>query len=272
MSENVTRLALLIDSDNVSATRARDIIDELATYGTLTVRRAYGDWSSNQLGRWRDELHPNAITPIQQFANTKGKNATDSALIIDAMDLLYSGHLDGFVIVSSDSDFTRLATRLRESGKVVYGVGARKTPRAFSEACDRFIYLENLGGAAEPEEQLDEPTATEPREVEDVNSPRLRSRVDKALHATSGDDGWSPLPALGQQLQKSDSTFDPRTYGFAKLSDLMTHLPYVDIKWDGGRPGSGRVWVKQTGKRAPAKKAASKTAAAPRRAAKKSTD
>lgn len=268
MSDAVTRLALLIDSDNVSAARARDIIDELATYGTLTVRRAYGDWSSNQLGRWRDELHPNAITPIQQFANTKGKNATDSALIIDAMDLLYSGHLDGFVIVSSDSDFTRLATRLRESGKVVYGVGAKKTPRAFSEACDRFIYLENLGGATEPEEPVDTPAAG-PVEVEDVDSPRLRSRVDKALHATSGDDGWSPLPALGQQLQKSDSTFDPRTYGFAKLSELMTHLPYVDIKWDGGRPGAGRVWVKQTGRAAPAKKAAAK-ATKTTKAAKKS--
>ena len=152
MSDDTRRLAVLIDADNISAKVAKDVFEELAGYGTLTVKRAYGDWTTSQLHGWKEQLHAYAIAPMQQFGYTVGKNSTDSALIIDAMDLLYAGHLDGFVIVSSDSDFTRLATRLRESGKTVYGVGAKKTPRAFRDACDKFTFLEVLRAeTAEPQ-------------------------------------------------------------------------------------------------------------------------
>src|SRR3954453_23318616 len=146
MPDATIRLAVLIDADNTSAKFVKEMFDELAGYGTITVKRAYGDWSSDGLKGWRDVLLGNAISPQQQFAYTSGKNATDSALIIDAMDLLYSGNVDGFALVSSDSDFTPLATRLRESGKRVIGVGQRKTPKAFVEACERFLFLEVLAG------------------------------------------------------------------------------------------------------------------------------
>src|SRR3954451_3464805 len=146
---DTTRLAVLIDSDNTTASLTTELLEEIATYGTPTIKRAYGDWTTQNLAGWKDELLRNAIQPIQQFAYTRGKNATDSALIIDAMDALYAGNVEGFVIVSSDSDFTRLATRLRESGRTVYGIGNEATPEAFVKACDRFIYLELLG--PEPE-------------------------------------------------------------------------------------------------------------------------
>ena len=144
------RLAVLIDSDNTSFKHAKDVLEEIAKYGTPTIKRAYGDWTTQQLVGWKDQMLRNAIQPIQQFAYTTGKNSTDSALIIDAMDLLYAGNVEGFVIVSSDSDFTRLATRLRESGMTVYGLGRRKTPEAFVSACDRFIYLDLLSQEPEP--------------------------------------------------------------------------------------------------------------------------
>src|SRR3954454_250249 len=144
MATDLTRLAVLIDSDNTTASLTTELLGEIAKYGTPTIKRAYGDWTTQQLSGWKDELHRHAIQPIQQFAYTRGKNATDSALIIDAMDLLYAGNLEGFVLVSSDSDFTRLATRLRESGMTVYGLGRRTTPEPFVAACDRFIYLDLL--------------------------------------------------------------------------------------------------------------------------------
>ena len=147
-SPDATRLAVLIDSDNTTAGLTTELLEELAKYGTPTIKRAYGDWTTTQLSGWKKELLAHAIQPVQQFAYTQGKNSTDSALIIDAMDLLYAGNVEGFAIVSSDSDFTRLATRLRESGMTVYGLGRRKTPEAFVQACDRFIYLELLRGAA----------------------------------------------------------------------------------------------------------------------------
>ena len=143
-SPDATRLAVLIDSDNTTAGLTTELLDEIAKYGTPTVKRAYGDWTTTQLSSWKRELNAHAIQPVQQFTYTQGKNSTDSALIIDAMDLLYAGNVEGFVIVSSDSDFTRLATRIRESGMTVYGLGRRKTPEAFVAACDRFIYLELL--------------------------------------------------------------------------------------------------------------------------------
>ena len=184
MPEPAIRIAVLIDADNTSATHAAAILDELARYGVPTVKRAYGDWTTQRLVGWKPELHRHAIQPVQQFAYTTGKNSTDSALIIDAMDLLYSGNLDGFAIVSSDSDFTRLATRLRESGKTVYGLGEPKTPASLVAACDRFIYLEVLGRS-----QVDEAPARARSRA--TTGPTTFDRLlTSAVGATSQDDGW----------------------------------------------------------------------------------
>ncbi len=189
-----SRLAVLIDADNTSPVHASALLEELARYGVPTVKRAYGDWTTQNLVRWKDELHRHAIQPIQQFAYTTGKNSTDSALIIDAMDLLYSGNLDGFAIVSSDSDFTRLATRLRESGKTVYGLGRRRTPASLVAACDRFIYLEVLGSGE---------AAVEPVEPDEAAAPLpdLRTILVGAINSTSHDDGWTSLAAVGEPHQ-----------------------------------------------------------------------
>ena len=223
MSDN--RLAVLIDADNTSPKQTREMFDELASYGTLTVKRAYGDWTQQQLNGWKGELHKHAISPMQQFANTSGKNSTDSALIIDAMDLLYAGNVDGFVIVSSDADFTKLATRLREAGKTVYGLGQRKTPKPFQDACDKFTFLEVLrdADAAPAAASTPQPAeADEPGESAPVSKRNLQSMLTKALNKTaSDDDDWSALGSLGSHLNRTDPSFDPRTYGFAKLSDLV---------------------------------------------------
>jgi uncharacterized LabA/DUF88 family protein len=247
------RLAMLIDADNTSPKHARAMIEELAKYGVLTVRRAYGDWTTQNLSGWKDQLLANAISPIQQFGYTTGKNSTDSALIIDAMDLLYSGNVEGFVIVSSDSDFTRLATRLKESGMRVYGVGQRKTPQPFVEACDQFLYLENL--------QLDSDDSA-PAQGDPGN---LQSIMSKALAQTAKDDGWSSLGEIGSYLIKSQPSFDSRTYGYGKLSDLVSSLPYVEVSWSGDAPGKGGLWArpKPGKKRQSAKKASARTSTKP---------
>src|SRR6266513_3418178 len=187
MSDDRTRLAVLIDADNTSPKLIKEMFEELASYGTITVKRAYGDWTTPHLNGWRSILLGNAISPQQQFAYTYGKNATDSALIIDAMDLLYSGNVEGFAIVSSDSDFTPLATRLRESGKRVIGVGRRTTPKAFVEACERFVFLEVLGGDSEATEQAAESAKDDqPRPVQSV--------LTKALNKVDTDDeDWASL-------------------------------------------------------------------------------
>ena len=185
---SAVRMAVLIDADNTSASHAGALLEEVARYGVPTVKRAYGDWTTQQLVGWKKALNQHAIQPVQQFAYTQGKNSTDSALIIDAMDLLYSGNLEAFAIVSSDSDFTRLATRLRESGKTVYGLGRRRTPPSLVAACDKFIYLEVLGdGDAEQEEPGSEPTA------EQAPLPDLQKLMTSAIDATSDDDGWAHL-------------------------------------------------------------------------------
>jgi hypothetical protein len=249
------RLAVLIDADNISATHADNLLGEVAKYGTPTVKRAYGDWTTSSLKGWKDVLPRLAIQPMQQFANTAGKNATDSALIIDAMDLLYAGNLDAFALVSSDSDFTRLATRLRESGGTVYGLGMRKTPESFRAACDRFIFLEVLRSEGTPE------TSDEP----DLDLPDLRQLMTKAVDSTSQDDGWASLSAVGSYLSNTHASFDARNYNFPKLSSLAKAQDYLEVKQIGSGSNATRVRLKPvsttkttTRKRAPAKKVSAK--------------
>ncbi len=226
---DATRLAVLIDSDNTTASLTTELLEEITKYGTPTVKRAYGDWTTQGLVRWKEQLARHAIQPMQQFAYTSGKNSTDSALIIDAMDLLYAGNLEGFVIVSSDSDFTRLATRLRESGMTVYGLGERKTPDAFVAACDRFIYLDLL------REEPEAPT---------TKLPKLKRLLSTAISGTSKDDGWSHLGEVGSYLIKSHAAFDPRDYGHSKLGELVRAEPYVEVKDVPGASGVSQLWVR----------------------------
>ncbi|QDL38365.1 NYN domain-containing protein [Rhodoferax sediminis] len=217
------RLAVLIDADNAQASVIQELLAEVSRYGTATIKRAYGDWTTQNLKGWKEVLHKLAIQPIQQFSYTTGKNSTDASLIIDAMDVLHTASVDGFCLVSSDSDFTRLATRIREAGLVVYGFGERKTPEPFVAACDKFIYTEIL--RAEPEEQKAREVATEV-----AGLPKLRPMILTALDATARDDGWSTLSALGSQLTRNHPSFDPRNYGFSKLGELMRKQSYLEVK------------------------------------------
>jgi uncharacterized LabA/DUF88 family protein len=212
--ESSSALAILIDADNANPAIVKGLIDEVAKLGRATVRRIYGDWTTPNLGPWKAALLEHSIRPIQQFAYTKGKNATDSTLIIDAMDLLYAGNLDGFCIVSSDSDFTRLASRLKESGKRVYGFGEQKTPRPFVAACDRFIYTE-VFAKVEGETPIRK-TAAQLQLDKD-----FLDLVGGAIDDASDDNGWANLSAVGSILPKKDPAFDPRNYGYSKLSDLL---------------------------------------------------
>jgi uncharacterized protein (TIGR00288 family) len=262
MSDDSTRLAVLIDADNTSPRLITEMFEELAGYGTITVKRAYGDWTSPHLTGWRAMLLGNAISPQQQFAYTYGKNATDSALIIDAMDLLYSGNVEGFAIVSSDSDFTPLATRLRESGKRVIGVGRRTTPKAFVEACERFVFLEVLAGDGQAPEQP-------PEQAKDDQPRPIQSVLTKALNKVDTDDeDWASLSALGNHLNRTDPSFDARSYGFGKLSDLVKTQPYLDTKTVTTPAGRGQLWVRLKGRRPDQQRPTSKTTA---RTAKKVT-
>jgi len=238
-STDATRLAVLIDSDNTTASLTTELLEEIAKYGTPTVKRAYGDWTTQHLVGWKEELLRHAIQPVQQFAYTSGKNSTDSALIIDAIDLLYAGNLEGFVIVSSDSDFTRLATRLRESGMTVYGLGRRTTPTAFVAACDRFIYLDLL--SQEPQESAQRASDDEQPAPQ---LPNLKRVLSTAISSTSKDDGWSNLSEVGSYLSKSHAAFDPRDYGHTKLGELVRAESYVDVKDVPGPTGLSQLWVR----------------------------
>jgi uncharacterized LabA/DUF88 family protein len=239
ITTDATRLAVLIDSDNTTATLTTELLEEIAKYGTPTIKRAYGDWTTQNLVGWKEELLRHAIQPVQQFAYSRGKNSTDSALIIDAMDLLYAGNLEGFVIVSSDSDFTRLATRLRESGMTVYGLGRRSTPAPFVAACDRFIYLDLLSG--EPHESAQRASADgEPT----PSLPNLKRILSTAISSTSKDDGWSNLGEVGSYLIKSNAAFDPRDYGHARLGELVRAEPSVEVKDVAGPTGLSQLWVR----------------------------
>jgi uncharacterized LabA/DUF88 family protein len=226
----MTRLAVLIDSDNAQASLIKELLEEVARYGTATVKRAYGDWTTTNLKGWKAELHRHAIQPMQQFRYTDGKNSTDSALIIDAMDLLHSKNVDGFCLISSDSDFTRLATRIREAGLIVYGFGEQKTPEAFRAACNKFVFVEVLKHAtAETEAESAKPT---------VSVPKLQPLLIKAVEAAAREDGWAALGGVGASLQKTESSFDARNYGFKKLSDLVRKQGYLEVREErGGKDG-----------------------------------
>ena len=182
-----------------------------------SVKRAYGDWTTSNLKGWKAHLHKHAIQPVQQFSYTQRKNATDSSLIIDAMDLLHEGRLDGFCLVSSDSDFTRLANRLRESGLVVYGFGEKKTPEPFVSACDKFVYTEILRKLKESDKS------------DESKNPELKAIITSAIDAVSRDDGWAPLSAVGSYINKNTPSFDPRNYGYDKLKKLIRELSYIEI-------------------------------------------
>jgi len=238
MANGATRLAILIDADNSNPGRLPQLLAEIAKYGNASVRRAYGNWTSGHLGGWKTGLLTHSITPIQQFNYTTGKNATDSALIIDAMDLMYSGHLDGFCIVSSDSDFTRLAARIREQGMTVYGFGERKTPQAFVAACDKFIYTENLGVDEEAEETGGKTGARKPAQAKPLKRDRkLDTLLREAVDSASDDSGWASLGAVGNNLVRLASDFDPRSWGFRKLKDLVAAHP--DYQLDERTPPGG---------------------------------
>lgn len=212
MKPNV-RIALLIDCDNVSHSSIDRVLEELATYGTVNVRHAHGDWNSKHLSGWIEKLHPNAIRPIQQFAYTTGKNATDAAMIIDAMDLLYSKNVDLFALMTSDSDFTPLVMRILESGIPVYGFGEKKTPAPFVQACSQFIFTENLQSLADPKTQIKRPAKLK---VDGA----LEKLLKTAAEQTSEDDGWSPVSKIGKYIS-NNSSFSPINYGYKKLGELL---------------------------------------------------
>ncbi len=233
------RLAVLIDADNVPPARIKAMLEEIAKYGTPTFKRIYGDWTSSNKSAWKSVLLPYAITPIQQYSYTTGKNASDSALIIDAMDILYSGKVGGFCIVSSDSDFTRLATRLREAGMTVYGMGEKKTPLPFISACDKFIYIEILEAPVQEEKvSPDNPSKTKkttdpvpiPLKPMSKVSPELVKLVEDSINDLAGDDGWVFLGNLGVLIIKKQPDFDPRNYGYKKLMPLIKSMPDFEIQ------------------------------------------
>jgi len=276
------RLAVLIDADNASAQHLERLLVEIAKYGTATVRRAYGDWTNTQLAKWKDELLKYSVQPIQQFSYTTGKNSTDSALIIDAMDLLHGETVDGFCLVSSDSDFTRLAARIREQGLMAYGFGQMKTPKPFVAACTKFIYVENLGGpkaapqpatktrpeatAAAPKAKpattraasaaaataktkpaaapkttaTPEPAATKAKPPLQ-GDPELANLLSEAVETAADDDGWANFSSVGQNLSRLASDFDSRTWGYAKLTDLLKAHPSYEVV--SRSPGNGKPKV-----------------------------
>ena len=241
MSEQTDlRLAVLIDADNAPRSALGDVMAEVAVYGTPTIKRIYGDWTTPNLASWKPLLLENAITPVQQYSYTTGKNSTDSAMIIDAMDILYTGQVDGFVLVSSDSDFTRLAIRLREAGKKVYGMGESKTPNPFIVACDKFVYIEVIRSAAEEARAEEEkPKAQKPQKKKEapVQPQEPEHRVPRAVvkliaesvDTIADEDGYAALGELGNLLVKKQPDFDPRNFGFSKLSKLVKSLSRFEV-------------------------------------------
>jgi len=225
--ESNAPLAVLIDADNANPSIIEGLLEEVAKIGVASVKRIYGDWTLPNLGSWKSVLLEYSIQPIQQFRYTTGKNATDSAMIIDAMDLLYAGHFAGFCLVSSDSDFTRLASRIRESGRSVYGFGERKTPRAFVSACDRFIYTEVF---IKKESDPAHPAQKPKPQKELRNDKNLLNLFNNAIEAASDEEGWAQLGEVGSHIGKTANDFDPRNYGYSKLSGLARAIGLYKIE------------------------------------------
>ena len=254
-SSNEMRIAVLIDADNVPRRSIKGVMAEIAVYGTPTIKRIYGDWTTPNMNGWKSALLENAITPIQQYGYTTGKNSTDSAMIIDAMDLLYSGKVDGFCLVSSDSDFTRLAIRLREAGMTVYGMGEKKTPNPFIVACDRFIYIEiispqqkppqkkktakapeSAAPATAPAEENQQPEAAKEEAVSPEAAVRKAPQeiidlIAATIEDVNDDDGWAYLGEVGGLLQKKMPAFDARNYGYKKLTLLVGSLDCFEMDY-----------------------------------------
>jgi uncharacterized LabA/DUF88 family protein len=248
------KLAVLIDADNVPYSNVKGMMEEIAKFGTPTTKRIYADWTKPNAGGWKSVLLEHAITPIQQYSYTVGKNSSDSAMIIDAMDLLYSDKVDGFCIVSSDSDFTRLAIRLRESGMKVIGIGEKKTPNSFIVACDRFIYIEVLDGAVN--KKVPKPLATSTDTKKSIEKPAEKSLnkvdlqtielIEATIEAIGDDDGWAFLGDVGNLIVKKKPEFDPRNYGFSKLTPMLkslTDILEIDER-DSDKKGIKHVYVR----------------------------
>jgi len=256
------KLAVLIDADNVPYSNVKGMMEEITKYGTPTTKRIYADWTRPNANGWKNVLLEHAITPIQQYSYTSGKNSSDSALIIDAMDLLYSGKLDGFCIVSSDSDFTRLAIRLRESGMRVIGIGEQKTPKPFISACDRFIFIEVLDGAVKKKLPKKPSAEVESKKIIEKSTVKINEKsvvkplnkideptielIESTIDDIADDDGWAFLGDVGNLIVKKKPEFDPRNYGFVKLTPMMksmTDMLYIDER-ESEKKGIKHVFVK----------------------------
>jgi uncharacterized LabA/DUF88 family protein len=226
------KLAVLIDADNVPYSNVKGMLEEIAKYGTPTFKRIYGDWTKPTLSGWKTVLLESAITPIQQYSYTTGKNATDSALIIDAMDILYTGAVDGFCIISSDSDFTRLATRLREAGKKVFGMGEKKTPTPFIASCNKFIYIEILKKEGKEPAPLKSAKKEKAKKQESATAANrgLQRLIKDSINDLGEEDGWVFLGVLGNHILKKQPDFDSRNFGYKKLLDLIRDQPEVEIE------------------------------------------
>ncbi len=223
-------LAVLIDGDNIPSAYVKEMMEEIAKYGNPTIKRIYGDWTKPQLSKWKNVLLENAINPIQQYGYTQGKNATDSAMIIDAMDILYANKVQGFCLVSSDSDFTKLATRLRESGLNVIGIGEKKTPEPFIVACDRFIYIEILGSASKSQETEIVKGKSVKKDNVDKITPKVLKLIASTISDVADDDGWAFLGDVGGLLQKKQPNFDSRNYGFQKLTPMISSISNFEVE------------------------------------------
>lgn len=249
MNTNIN-LAVLIDGDNIPSAHVKEMMEEITKYGNPTIKRIYGDWTKPHLTKWKNLLLENAITPIQQYGYTTGKNATDSAMIIDAMDILYSGKVNGFCLVSSDSDFTRLATRLREAAMHVIGIGEKKTPNPFIVACDRFVYIEVLKNQAE--KKNDEDKDEEDKTNVDKITKKEINLIRTTISDLSDDDGWAFLGDVGSLLQKKQPNFDSRNYGFEKLTPLINSIEDFELeKRENSKSRHKLIFVKNKEKRNP---------------------
>ncbi len=248
--QNEYRLAVLIDADNVPYSNIKNVMEEITKYGTPTFKRIYADWTKPTVSGWKKVLLENAITPIQQYSYTSGKNSSDSALIIDAMDILYSGKVDGFCIISSDSDFTRLATRLREAGMKVYGIGQKKTPQPFIIACDKFIYMEIIDSEDDIEEVStpDKKASTKPKANFDKVSKEVLKLISSTINDLADETGWAFLGDIGNLMLKKQPNFDPRNFGFGKLNLLLNSLPQFEVEKRDNASGTKLVFARNAKK------------------------